>query len=124
MVEPRITDDVCDGRESLEFRQFTGVFVNDVCRARIEVSAQSNGKGRYSFRELIRVAEGKRIRGRAQEAVGKAKQKIGRATGRDDLRAKGTGDRAEGKARHTVGEMTDKIKGAAEEVKGKMRRHK
>ncbi|WP_328666020.1 CsbD family protein [Streptomyces sp. NBC_00322] len=90
----------------------------------MEVVALSNGKGRYSVEELIRVAEGKRIRGIAQETVGKAKQKIGRATGRDDLRVKGTGDRIEGKARRAVGEMADKVKGTAEEVKGKIRRHK
>ncbi|WP_142215455.1 CsbD family protein [Streptomyces sp. SLBN-118] len=70
------------------------------------------------------MAEAKRIRGRAQETVGKAKQKFGRATGRDDLRVKGTGDRIEGKARRAVGEMADKVKGTAEEFKGKMRRHK
>ncbi|MFB7863033.1 CsbD family protein [Streptomyces sp. NPDC056069] len=65
------------------------------------------------------MAEGKRIRGKAQEGMGKVKEKAGAVTGREDLRAKGVGDQMAGKAKQAAGKGERKIKGAAEETKGR-----
>ncbi|MFF2502796.1 CsbD family protein [Streptomyces sp. NPDC058067] len=78
----------------------------------------------YSPEELIRVAgAGKKLHGKAQEAMGKAKQKAGRATGDNELRAEGTGDRVKGKARQAAGKAEQNVRGEAEELKGKIRKH-
>ncbi|MFG3346287.1 CsbD family protein [Streptomyces sp. NPDC048018] len=69
------------------------------------------------------MAGGKRIRGKAQEEMGKVKEKAGEATDRDDLRLKGAGDQVAGKAKQAVGKQERKVKGTAEEAKGRMRRH-
>ncbi|MGW7367016.1 CsbD family protein [Streptomyces sp. NPDC054841] len=68
-------------------------------------------------------AQGKKIRGKAQETVGKAKQKAGEVAGDEELRLKGTSDRIEGEARQAAAKAEDKVRGTAEEVKGKARKH-
>ncbi|MGW6143418.1 CsbD family protein [Streptomyces sp. NPDC055144] len=81
-------------------------------------------KDHFPAEELIHVAgAGKKLHGKAQETMGKAKQKIGRATGDNELRVKGTGDRVKGKAQQAAGEVEQTVRGGAEETKGKIRKH-
>lgn len=78
----------------------------------------------HSAEELILVAgAGKKLHGKAQETTGKAKQKVGRAAGDNELRATGTGDRLKGKARQAAGEAEQTVRGGTEETKGKIRKH-
>ena len=46
-----------------------------------------------------------RVGGKASQAKGKVKQKIGRATGNRRLQAEGVVDRAKGKARELKGDL-------------------
>ena len=57
------------------------------------------------------------IKGKAEQAKGIAKEKIGRAIDDPDLEAEGTVDRAAGKIREGVGEVKDKAKRAIDELK-------
>jgi uncharacterized protein YjbJ (UPF0337 family) len=58
-----------------------------------------------------------RIKGKAQQASGKAKEKIGQATGNERLRDEGTADQIEGKGREMVGKGKDAAKKVADKVK-------
>ncbi|MEV6329798.1 CsbD family protein [Streptomyces sp. NPDC051909] len=69
------------------------------------------------------MAEGKKMRGKAQEAVGKVKEMTGEATGKQDLRLKGVRDQVKGRAQQAAGEAEKTVKGTVEEANGKMRRH-
>ncbi|MGW1893418.1 CsbD family protein [Streptomyces sp. NPDC002004] len=76
--------------------------------------------GPDSTEELIQVGDqGKKIRGKTQETVGKAKEELGRVTGDEELSLKGTGDRIEGKTKQAAGKTGQTVRGTAEEVKGK-----
>ncbi len=57
------------------------------------------------------------IKGKAEQAKGYVKEKIGQATDNKDLEAEGTGDRAEGQVREAVGKVKDKAKKIAEDIK-------
>jgi uncharacterized protein YjbJ (UPF0337 family) len=57
-----------------------------------------------------------KIKGYANEAVGKAKQGVGKVVGNDRLRAKGAAQEAKGDVQKTVGKAKDAIKGAADKV--------
>ena len=57
------------------------------------------------------------IKGKAEQAKGIAKEKIGRAIDDPDLEAEGTVDRAAGKVREGFGEVKDKAKRAIDELK-------
>ncbi|TFE51853.1 CsbD family protein [Streptomyces sp. ICN441] len=68
-------------------------------------------------------AQGKKIRGKAQETVGKAKQKAGKVTGDEELRAEGTSDRVAGQSKEKAAEVEQTVRGTAEELKGKARKN-
>lgn len=53
---------------------------------------------------------------KAEEVAGKAKEKIGEATGNDDLRAEGATDQGKGKTK----QVGDNISDAASNVKDKL----
>ena len=57
------------------------------------------------------------IKGKAEQVKGIAKEKIGQATGDEELEAEGTIDRATGKVREGIGEAKDKAKRAIDELK-------
>ncbi|MGW2707123.1 CsbD family protein [Streptomyces sp. NPDC001340] len=77
-------------------------------------------KPESSDKGLIQVsAQGKKIRGKAQETKGKVEEAAGRATGDEELRGKGVGDRIAGKTRQQAGEAGQTVRGTAEEIKGK-----
>ena len=57
----------------------------------------------------------------AQQAAGKAKQAVGRATGNEDLENAGKRDQFKGEAKEAGQELKDKAAGAAEDVKEKCR---
>ena len=57
------------------------------------------------------------IKGKAEQAKGYVKEKVGQATNDPDLEAEGTADRAAGKVREGVGEVKDKVKRAVDELK-------
>lgn len=51
-----------------------------------------------------------RVKGAANEAIGKGKQAVGRATGDRSMEAEGVGQEVKGKAQATVGKAKDAIK--------------
>jgi uncharacterized protein YjbJ (UPF0337 family) len=57
-----------------------------------------------------------KIKGYANEAVGKAKQGVGKIIGNDRLRAKGVAQEIKGDAQKTMGKAKGAIKGAADKV--------
>jgi uncharacterized protein YjbJ (UPF0337 family) len=57
-----------------------------------------------------------KLRGYANEAVGKAKQGVGKAIGNDRLRAKGLAQEIKGDAQKAMGKAKGAIKGAADKV--------
>ena len=57
-----------------------------------------------------------KIKGYANEAVGKAKQGVGKAIGNDRLRAKGVAREIKGDAQKAVGKAKGAIKDAADKV--------
>ncbi|MFD7447001.1 CsbD family protein [Streptomyces sp. NPDC059909] len=65
----------------------------------------------------------KKIRGKVQETMGKAKQKAGRMAGHDELHRKGTGDRVKGVARQVAGKTEEVVHKAATEARAKIRKH-
>lgn len=48
-----------------------------------------------------------KIKNKAQDLAGKAKEKVGEATGNDDLRAEGQKDQAEGNVKEGVENVKD-----------------
>jgi uncharacterized protein YjbJ (UPF0337 family) len=57
-----------------------------------------------------------KVKGKGKEAVGGAKEQIGKATGNEEMEAEGSVDKAEGKAQGTVGKAKEKL----DEVKRKV----
>jgi uncharacterized protein YjbJ (UPF0337 family) len=57
-----------------------------------------------------------KIKGVANEAVGKAKQGIGDATGNDKLKAEGAAQELKGKAQGTVGDAKSAVKSATDKI--------
>ncbi|MEE7494319.1 CsbD family protein [Methylobacterium sp. NMS14P] len=57
-----------------------------------------------------------KIKGVANEAVGKAKQGIGDATGNDKLKAEGAAQELKGKAQGTVGDAKSAVKSATDKL--------
>jgi uncharacterized protein YjbJ (UPF0337 family) len=57
------------------------------------------------------------IKGKAEQAKGYVKEKVGQATDDPDLEAEGTADRAAGEVREGYGEVKDKVKRAIDELK-------
>ncbi|MEE7449312.1 CsbD family protein [Methylobacterium radiotolerans] len=57
-----------------------------------------------------------KIKGVANEAVGKAKQGIGDATGNDELKAEGAAQELKGKAQGTVGDAKSAVKSATDKL--------
>lgn len=54
-----------------------------------------------------------KAKGMANEAAGKVKQGVGRATGDRDLEAKGAAQELKGKGQKTIGKAKDAVKKAA-----------
>lgn len=61
-----------------------------------------------------------KIKGLSNEAVGNAKQGLGKATGNDRLQAEGKAQEVKGEAQRTVGEAKESVKDAADAVKRKL----
>jgi uncharacterized protein YjbJ (UPF0337 family) len=57
-----------------------------------------------------------KIKGYANEAVGKAKQGVGKIIGNDRLRTKGVAQEIKGDAQKTMGKAKGAIKGAADKA--------
>ncbi len=57
-----------------------------------------------------------KIKGATNEAVGKAKQGIGSATGSDKLQAEGAAQELKGKAQGTVGDAKGAVKSATDKL--------
>ncbi|MHB1535910.1 MAG: CsbD family protein [Acidimicrobiales bacterium] len=57
------------------------------------------------------------------DAKGRAKEAAGSLTNNSDLKREGKADQAAGKAEQAVDDATDKVTGAAEGVKDKIKRH-
>ncbi|MGC7100419.1 CsbD family protein [Amycolatopsis lurida] len=54
---------------------------------------------------------------KAQQAMGAAKEKLGRATDNEDLRDSGKADQTEGEVKETGHDLRDKAKGAVQDLK-------
>lgn len=57
------------------------------------------------------------IQGKAKQAVGAAKQKVGEMTGNRELEAKGAAKRAEGKVQEGVGKTKDAVRDGIRNLK-------
>jgi uncharacterized protein YjbJ (UPF0337 family) len=57
-----------------------------------------------------------KIKGVANEALGKAKQGIGDATGNDKMKAEGAAQELKGKAQGTVGDAKSAVKSATDKL--------
>ncbi len=57
-----------------------------------------------------------RVKGAANQAVGNAKQAVGRATGNDRMQAEGAGQELKGKVQSTTGKAKDAIKDAIDKA--------
>ncbi|MET7299532.1 CsbD family protein [Embleya sp. NPDC005575] len=62
------------------------------------------------------------IRNKAQDAGGKAKEKLGEATGNEDLRDEGQQDQGSAKAKEAAAGAKDKANEAINKIKGSMKR--
>ena len=59
-----------------------------------------------------------KVKGAANEAMGKAKQGIGEATGSDRLQGEGAIQEVKGKGQRALGDAKDAVKDAANKVAG------
>jgi uncharacterized protein YjbJ (UPF0337 family) len=57
-----------------------------------------------------------KIKGAANEALGKAKQGIGDVTGSDKMKAEGAAQELKGKTQSTVGDAKDTVKSATDKL--------
>ena len=55
--------------------------------------------------------------GKAKEGIGGAKEKVGEATGKQDMQASGTAEQTEGKAQGGLGKVKDAASDAADNIK-------
>ncbi|MFE3198265.1 CsbD family protein [Embleya sp. NPDC055664] len=62
------------------------------------------------------------IRNKAQDAAGQAKEKVGEATGNEDLRDEGQQDQGSAKAKQAVEGAKDKANEAINKIKGSLKR--
>ncbi|MYS82891.1 CsbD family protein [Embleya scabrispora] len=62
------------------------------------------------------------IRNKAQDVSGQAKEKLGEATGNEDLRDEGQQDQGSAKAKEAVAGAKDKANEAINKIKGSMKR--
>ncbi|MFF7250832.1 CsbD family protein [Embleya sp. NPDC008237] len=62
------------------------------------------------------------IRNKAQDVSGRAKEKLGEATGNEDLRDEGQQDQGSAKAKDTIAGAKDKANEAINKIKGSMKR--
>ncbi|MEU0937899.1 MULTISPECIES: CsbD family protein [unclassified Embleya] len=62
------------------------------------------------------------IRNKARNAGGQAKEKLGEATGNEDLRDEGQQDQGEAKAKEAVAGAKDKANEAINKIKGSLKR--
>jgi uncharacterized protein YjbJ (UPF0337 family) len=59
---------------------------------------------------------------KAEEIAGKAKRKIGDATGDTGLQAEGGAEEAKARAKQAADEVTERARQAADEIRGRSRR--
>ena len=59
------------------------------------------------------------VKGSGKKAAGKVEEAAGRATGNDEMRAKGKSRQAEGAVEKVVGDVKDKAKSVADKVRGR-----
>jgi uncharacterized protein YjbJ (UPF0337 family) len=64
-----------------------------------------------------------KIKGATNEAVGKAKQGIGEATGSEKLQGEGALQEAKGKGQQALGDAKDAVKDTADKVAGAAHRN-
>ncbi|MFI6980244.1 CsbD family protein [Embleya sp. NPDC050154] len=62
------------------------------------------------------------IRNKAQDVGGQAKEKVGEATGNEDLRDEGQQDQGSAKAKEAVTSAKDKANEAINKIKGSLKR--
>jgi uncharacterized protein YjbJ (UPF0337 family) len=68
-------------------------------------------------KEFVMSSTTDKIKGLANEAMGNAKQAVGKATGNDRLRAEGVVQEAKGEAQQAVAKAKDAVKDVADSVK-------
>jgi uncharacterized protein YjbJ (UPF0337 family) len=59
-----------------------------------------------------------KVKGAANEAMGKAKQGVGEATGSDRLQGEGAAQEVKGKGQQALGDAKDAVKNAANKAAG------
>ena len=64
-----------------------------------------------------------KIKGAANEAMGKAKQGIGEATGSEKLQGEGVMQEAKGKGQQALGDAKDAVKDTADKAAGAVHRN-
>jgi uncharacterized protein YjbJ (UPF0337 family) len=62
------------------------------------------------------MADKDRVKGKANQGIGAAKQAAGKATGNERLEGEGAGQKMAGKAQDTMGRARDKAKQIADKV--------
>lgn len=60
------------------------------------------------------------VKGKAEQAKGAVKEKVGQMTGDENLEADGQEDKAIGKARETIGTARRKVEEVKDEVKSRL----
>ena len=60
------------------------------------------------------------LKGKLDEAIGKTKEKIGYATGNDQLQAKGAAQALKGKAESEISKKADKVRKAVDDATDKL----
>ena len=89
----------------------------------LERKEKWNGEDSYAFKVVTRSQEVRmssttdKAKGYGNEAIGKAKQGIGKAVGSDKMRVEGVAQEAKGKVQVGVGKVKDAAKDGAEAVK-------
>ncbi|WP_158886673.1 CsbD family protein [Amycolatopsis anabasis] len=63
-----------------------------------------------------------KVKDKAQQMVGGAKEKLGEATGNEDLQASGKADQTKGEAKEAGHDLRDKATGAVQDAKDKLNR--
>ena len=91
--------------------------------ARPVTDASAVGTGTAGTREETTMGEfTDKAKGLANQAVGKAKQGIGKMTGSESTEAEGTAQKTKGHAQEAVGDAKGAAKGAADDVAGAVKR--
>lgn len=58
-----------------------------------------------------------KLKGKSNQAIGKAKEILGKVTGNENLEGEGAAQKVEGKAQDTVGRLKDKVEQAKQKLR-------